>query len=95
MLHRLTCAAYWGAFQTQCDWVNKMSDEAAITINGTHLSEEQSTIIRMAVEAFAVVMAQGIEEQDEGVMEALTEPYVQALTSVQRLLDIIPGSRVQ
>jgi hypothetical protein len=73
-----------------------MSDEAAITINGTHLSEEESAIMRMAVEAFTIVMAQGIEERDQGVVGALTEPYVSALVSVQRLLDIgPPGSRIQ
>jgi hypothetical protein len=69
--------------------------EAAITINGTELSEEGSAIMRMAVEAFTIVMAQGIEEQDEGVKAALTEPYVEALVSGQRLLDIGPGHRIQ
>jgi hypothetical protein len=29
----------------------KMSDEATITINGTRLSEDESAIMRMAVEA--------------------------------------------
>jgi hypothetical protein len=52
-----------------------MSAEASITINGTHLSEEESAIMRMAVEAFTIVMAQGIEEKDAGVIAALTEPY--------------------
>jgi hypothetical protein len=71
-----------------------MSDEATITINGTHLSEEESAIMRMAVEAFTIVMAQGIEEQDMGVIGALTEPYVSALVAVQKLLDIRP-ERIQ
>lgn len=30
---------------------------STITINGTHLSEEESAIMRMAVEAFTIVMA--------------------------------------
>jgi hypothetical protein len=72
-----------------------MSDEAAITINGTHLSEEESAIMRMAVETFTVVMAQGIEEKDEGVTSALTEPYLEAVVSVQKLLDIRPEHRIQ
>jgi hypothetical protein len=72
-----------------------MSDEAAITIYGTHLSEEESAIMRMAVEAFTIVMAQGIEEQDQGVIGALTEPYVSALVAVQKLLGIRPERRIQ
>jgi hypothetical protein len=68
-----------------------MSDEATITINGTHLTEHESAIIRMAVEAFTIVMAQGIEERDEGIAAALTEPNVAALVEVQKLLDIGPG----
>jgi hypothetical protein len=72
-----------------------MSNEADITINGTRLSEEESAIMRMAVEAFTIVMAQGIEEKDEGVTEALTPLYVEALVAVQKLLDIGSGSRLQ
>ena len=72
-----------------------MTDEASITINGTHLSEEEAAIMRMAVEAFTIVMAQGIEEQDQGVIGALAEPYVSALVAVQKLLDIRPGVWVQ
>lgn len=72
-----------------------MSDEASITINGAQLSEEESAIMRMAVEAFTIVMAQGIEEQDQGVIGALTEPYVAALVQVQKLLDIRPEHRIQ
>jgi transcriptional regulator with XRE-family HTH domain len=34
---------------------------------------------RFIVEAFTIVMAQGIEERDQGVIGALTEPYVAAL----------------
>jgi hypothetical protein len=72
-----------------------MSDEATITINGTHLGEEESAVMRVAVEAFTIVMAQGIEEKDRGVIGALTEPYVAALVAVQKLLDIRPSRRIQ
>jgi hypothetical protein len=72
-----------------------MSDEATITINGMRLSEEESAIVRMSVEAFTIVMAQGIEEEDAGVTAALTESYVEALVTVQKLLDIGPGNRIQ
>jgi hypothetical protein len=72
-----------------------MSDEAAITINGKRLTDDESAIMRMAVETFTIVMAQGIEERDEGVTGALTEPYLEALVAVQKLLDIGPGHRIQ
>ena len=71
-----------------------MSDEAAVTINGRRLTEDESAIMRMAVKTFTIVMAQGIEERDEGVTGALTEPYVAALVAVQKMLDIRP-ERIQ
>jgi hypothetical protein len=72
-----------------------MSQEAAITINGTQLTEHESAIMRMAVEAFTIVMAQGLEERDAGITDALTPPYVEALVSVQKLLDTGAGHRMQ
>lgn len=72
-----------------------MSDDASSTVNGTQLTDYESAIMRMAVEAFTIVMAQGIEEKDQGVTDALTPPYVEALVAVQRLLDIGPGHRIQ
>jgi hypothetical protein len=75
--------------------LDQMSGEATITVNGTRLTEEEAAIMRMAVEAFTIVMAQGIEEQDKGVIAALTEPYVAALVAVQKLLDIRPEHRIQ
>jgi hypothetical protein len=72
-----------------------MSGEASVTINGTDLTEHESAIVRMAVETFTIVMAQGIEEKDEGVERALTEPYLEALAAVQKLLDIRPEHRIQ
>ena len=71
-----------------------MNEETAITINGKHLTEEESAIMRMSIETFTIVMAQGIEEKDQGVERALTEPYLSALVSVQKLLDIRP-ERIQ
>jgi hypothetical protein len=49
--------------------LDQMSGEATITVNGTRLTEEEAAIMRMAVEAFTIVMAQGIEEQDKGVID--------------------------
>jgi hypothetical protein len=70
----------------------RLSDEASIRINGTQLTEHESAIMRMAVETFTIVMAQGIEEKDEGCPDA---SYVEALVSVQRLLDIGAGHHIQ
>jgi hypothetical protein len=72
-----------------------MSGEAAITINGERLSDEESHIVRMAVDTFRAVMAQGIEEKDRGVLSAMTQPYRDALAKVQNLLDLQPKTRVQ
>jgi hypothetical protein len=44
-----------------------MSDEAAITIKGQRLSDDESAVLRVAVEAFTIVMAQGIDDNDEGI----------------------------
>ena len=51
-----------------------MNEEASITINGKDLTDCESAIMRMAVETFTIVMAEGIEERDEGVAGALSEP---------------------
>jgi hypothetical protein len=72
-----------------------MSGETTITINGTRLSDEESHIIRMAVDTFRAVMAQGIEEKDEGVLSAMTQVYQDALSTVQTLLDMQPTQRIQ
>ena len=63
--------------------------------------ERTEEILRESVDAsatketFTIVMAQGIEKKGKGVIGALTEPYVKALVSVQRLLDIRPEHRIQ
>jgi len=62
---------------------------ASITINGIRLTNTQAQIIRMSVEAFTAVMAREVEEKDEGVIQARTEEYLEALISVQKLLDIL------
>ena len=68
-----------------------MSGEAAITINGKRLNDEESHIVRMAVDTFRAVMAQGIEEKDKGVLAAMTPAYQNALSTVQTLLDMRPS----
>jgi hypothetical protein len=54
-----------------------VSNEAAITINGQQLSDDESAIMRMAVEAFTTVMAQGIEDNDEASPVHLLSPIYQ------------------
>jgi hypothetical protein len=70
-------------------------DEAAITVNGRRLSHEELEIMRMAVETLVIVMGQNIEQYDEGVTGTLTPPYLSALVSVQRFLEIGPAATVQ
>jgi hypothetical protein len=60
--------------------------EAAISINGTRLSDAESEIIRVSVEAFAVILAEAIEGEDEELKRVLNERYLQAMAGVQRLL---------
>jgi hypothetical protein len=60
--------------------------EAAITVNGTRLTDTQAEVMRIAVETFAVVLAEGIEAKDEGITRALHERYFEAMAVVQKLL---------
>lgn len=62
-----------------------MQEEAAITINGTKLSDSESMTIRVAVDTLANVLAEGLEM--DGEAQALTERYLAALTHIQTLLD--------
>jgi hypothetical protein len=69
--------------------------DAVITINGTLLSDVESETIRVAIDTLANVLAGGIEAMDEGITAALTElteRYLAALVSIQKLLDGRPGS---
>lgn len=66
-----------------------------ILINGKRLNDAESQIIRMAVDTFRAVMEQGLQEKDPGITGAMTKPYVDALSSVQQLLDMQPSLRVQ
>ena len=64
--------------------------EAIITINGTQLNDVESETIRVAIDTLANVLAQGIEAMDEGITAALTElteRYLAALVSIQKLMD--------
>ena len=62
---------------------NAMHDEAAITINGTKLSDAQSMTIRVAVDTLANVLAEALEGDDQG----LADRYAASLSAIQALLD--------
>jgi hypothetical protein len=64
-----------------------MREEAAITINGTKLTDAESETMRVAIDTLANVLAEGIEEKDEGITAALAERYIVALIGIQKLLD--------
>jgi hypothetical protein len=61
-----------------------------ITINGTLLNDAESETICVAIDTLANVLAGGIEAVDEGITAALTElteRYLAALVSIQKLLE--------
>jgi len=60
--------------------------EPTISINGTRLTEAEAEVVRIAVETFAVVLAEGIEAKDAGITGAFTERYLEAMAGVQKLL---------
>jgi hypothetical protein len=66
--------------------------EPAIIVNGTRLADAEAEALRVAVETFAVVLAEGIAVNDEAITAALTERYRAALVSIQKLLDNRPDS---
>ncbi len=68
--------------------------EAAITINGTVLNDVESETIRVAIDTLANVLAEAVASKDEGITPTLTERYLTALISIQKLLDNHP-KRVQ
>jgi hypothetical protein len=69
-----------------------MQDEAEITINGTKLSDSESMTVRVAVDTLANVLAEDLGA--EGDDQSLAARYMEALSSIQALLDR-PQSRKQ
>jgi hypothetical protein len=69
-----------------------MRDEAAITVNGTHLTDTESRVIRLALATFADILANQLGFKDNGI--ALTDQY---LTDVAHVRCLIEGraSRLQ
>ena len=61
-----------------------MHEEADITINGIRLSDAESMTVRIAIDTFANVLAEGLGEED-GV--SLADRFMTSLSRIQRLLE--------
>jgi hypothetical protein len=63
-----------------------MRDEAVITINGARLTDAESMTVRVAIDALANVLAEGLgHKKDKGM--PLTDRYMESLSRIQTLLE--------
>jgi hypothetical protein len=62
-----------------------MREEAAITINGAKLTDAESMTVRVAIDTFANVLAEGLGLKDDGIV--LTDRYMESLSRIQNLLE--------
>jgi len=62
-----------------------MQDEAAITVNGTRLTDSESRVIRLAMASFADSLANEIVLKNDGI--ALTDQYRTDVALVRALID--------
>jgi hypothetical protein len=62
-----------------------MQEEAAITINGTRLSDAESMTVRVAIDTLANVLAESLGFENDGI--ALTDRYMTSLSRIQTLLE--------
>jgi hypothetical protein len=62
-----------------------MQDEAAITVNGTRLTDSESRVIRLAMASFADILANEIVLKKDGI--ALTDQYRTDVALVRALID--------
>jgi len=60
-----------------------MRHEAEITVNGTKLTDNQSRMVRLALENFAEILANSFE--DDGI--ALTDQYQADVARVRALIE--------
>lgn len=63
-----------------------MQDEAAVTVNGTRLTNNEARIVRLALATFADIMANQLGFKDDGI--ALTDRYQ---TDTAHVLALIEG----
>jgi hypothetical protein len=61
-----------------------MAQEAAITINGTMLTDNESMIVRMALATFEDVLADGLGLKDDGI--PITDQYMTGIARIRALL---------
>ena len=62
-----------------------MQQEAEITVNGTRLTDNESRIVRLALESFADIMANQMGFKDDGI--ALTDQYPADTAHVLALIE--------
>ena len=62
-----------------------MRDEAAITVNGTRLTDGESRVIRLAMASFADILANELGFKDDGI--ALTNQYQADVAHIRALID--------
>jgi hypothetical protein len=62
-----------------------MQQEAEITVNGSKLTDNESRMVRLALAAFADLLANDAEVQDDGA--ALTERYQAFVSRIQALIE--------
>lgn len=62
-----------------------MQDEAEITINGAKLTDAEAMTVRVAIDTFANVLAEGLGLESDGI--ALTDRYMTSLSRIQNLLE--------
>ncbi len=67
-----------------------MAQEAAITINGTALTDNESMVVRLALTTFEDVLANELKFKDDGI--PLTDRYVTDIARVRALL-LTPNAR--
>ena len=59
--------------------------EAAITINGSTLTDTESMTVRVAIDTLANVLAEGLGLKEDGI--ELTDRYMASLSRIQVLLE--------
>jgi hypothetical protein len=62
-----------------------MQQEAEITVNGSKLTDNESRMVRLALAAFADLLANDLEAKDDGT--ALTERYQAFVARIQALIE--------
>ena len=62
-----------------------IQDEAATTINGTRLTDNEAMVVRLALATFADILANQLGFKDDGI--ALTDRYQADVARVRALLE--------